>query len=264
MATFGRQSTTVLTTALRAVCTLTLAQIEELSYDEYLTGLPEGSVCAVLTFEPLPGKGLLTLDQKTLLTMIDHLLGGPGVDDQPDRPLTELEQALVRHLLNRMLRELAYAIEPVAATTPVLVGLESNPQFVQAAAPTDPVVLARMELVVGKRTSAADLCLPYAMLAPALEELSRTEDQSEKTRMRVQAAALTSQRLSDVMVEVSVRFEPLRLPSSQIGRLTVGDVLNLDHRTTTPLAVTAASTTFALAVPGTSGKRQAALIVAAR
>ena len=113
MSTFGRQSTTVLTTTLRAVSSLSLTQIEELSYDEYLTGMPEGAVCAVLSLDPLPGKALLTLDQVTLLTMIDHLLGGPGTEKQPDRPLTDIEQALIRHLLTRLLRELAYALEPI-------------------------------------------------------------------------------------------------------------------------------------------------------
>lgn len=263
MSTFGRQTTTVLTTSLRAVSSLSLTQIEELSYDEYLTGMPDGAVCAVLSFEPLPGKALLTLDQITIHTMVDHLLGGPGTEKQPDRPLSDIEQALMRYLLGRLLRELAYALEPITSTTPAILGLESNVQFIQAAAATDPVIAARMEITVGQRTASADLCFPYAMLAPALETLSNNQDQRERATLRRQAAALTTQRLSDVDIEVSVRFDSLRLPSSAIGGLTVGDVLTLGHKTSKPLAVTSANTTFALAVPGSSGKRLAALIVAA-
>ena len=82
----------------------------------------------------------------TLLEVVDHLLGGPGAEQQPDRPLTDIEQSLLRHLLTRMLRELSYALEPLGRVTPELASLESNPSFVQAAAPTDPVVVARMEL----------------------------------------------------------------------------------------------------------------------
>jgi flagellar motor switch protein FliM len=263
MSTFGRLATTVLTTSLRAVSQLSLSEIEELSYDEYVTDMPEGSVCAVLTLEPLPGRALLTLDLVTLHTMIDHLLGGPGTEKQPDRPLTDIEQALVRHIFGRLLRELAYALEPIAATNPQLTGLESNAQFVQAAAPTDPVVVARLELTVGQRTSHADLCLPYAMLSPALDVLSQSEDHRERAKLRREAATLTTRRLNDVEVDVGVRFDPVRLPSAQIGRLKVGDVLILGHRTSRPLAVTSASTTFALAIPGSSGKRLAALIVSA-
>jgi flagellar motor switch protein FliM len=262
MATFGRQATTVLTTSLRTACLLSLAEVEELSYDEYLSTLHDGTVCAVLTLEPLQGRALLTMEKSMLLTQIDHLLGGSGAEEQPDRALTDIEQALVRHLFNRMLRELSYALEGIAATRPELVALESNAQFVQAAAPTDPCIVVRLDLHVGKEQGSAALCLPFAMFAPALEGLARAEDADEKAQLRREAARRTSSRLADVEVDVSVRFDPLQLSSQEIGRLVVGDVLQLGHRTTKPLSITSASTTFALAVPGTSGRRQAVLVVA--
>jgi flagellar motor switch protein FliM len=234
-----------------------------MSYDEYLSGLPEASVSAVLSMEPLQGKALLSIDLTTLLVMIDHLLGGNGTESQPERSLTDIEQMLIRYLFGRVLRELSYAFETIAVTKPTLLALESNAQFVQAAAPTDPVVVARMQLMVGERASSADLCLPYAMLAPALEAVNQSADRGEKLRQRSVAAARTTQRLNDVEVDVSIRFDPIRLPSSQIGRLAVGDVLSLGHRTSKPLAITTATSTFAVAVPGASGKQLAALIVEA-
>jgi flagellar motor switch protein FliM len=261
MQTFGRQATTVLTTGLRALSVLSLNQVEEMSYDEYLSGMPEGSVCAVLSLEPLQGKAIISIDLATLMAMIDHLLGGPGTPNQPERALSDIEQVLVRHLFGRVLRELAYALEPIANTKPKLLTLENNAQFVQAAAATDPVVVARLELAVGERTSSADLCLPYVMLHPALEAATRSADRGEKIRQRTAAAARTSQRLNDVEVDVSVRFDPLMMSSSAIGSLAVGDVISLSHRTTKPLAITSAATTFALAVPGVSGRQLAALIV---
>src|SRR3712207_472262 len=94
------------------------------------------------------------------------------------------------------------------------------------------------------------LCIPYASIEPVLERLSRAKDDQARALARRQAAELTQQRLSDVEVDVSVRFRPLRLPSSRIASLAVGDVVPLGHRTTTPLAVTSAATTFASAVPG--------------
>ena len=261
MQTFARQSTTVLTTSLRVVSTVGTPVIEEFSYDEYLTGLPEQTVCAVLALEPWAGRSLLSIDAPTLLTLVDHLLGGPGTAEQPDRPLTDLEQALVRQVLGRMLRELSYALNPFGKVTPELHSLESNPGFVQAAAPTDPVVVARMDLTIGERVSALSLCIPYASLEPALEHLSRAKDDQAHALARRQAAERTQQRLADVEVDVAVRFRPLRMPSSGLAALAVGDVVPLGHRTTSPLAVTSAATTFASAVPGTSGSKLAVLIV---
>src|SRR4051795_3897514 len=211
MDSFGRQSSTVLTTSLRVGCTLGSPVIEELSYDEYLSALPESTVCAVVGLEPWSGLSLLSFEIPALLEVIDHLLGGSGAEEQPDRPLTDIEQALVRHLLARMLRELSYALEPFGRIEPDLVSLENNPSFVQAAAPTDPVVVARMELAIGERTSAASLCIPYATLAPALDRLSRAQDGEARALARRQAAERTQQRLTDVEVAVAVRFKALGL-----------------------------------------------------
>jgi flagellar motor switch protein FliM len=261
MQTFSRQASTLLTTSLRVVCQIASDHLEELSYDEYLTGVPENSVCAVLTMEPWQGRALLTFDATTLLTIIDHQLGGPGGDDQPDRPLTDIEQALIKQVLQRMLRELAYALEAMGKVHPQLQTLESNAGFVQAAAPTDPVVVARLDLSIGQHSSEATLCLPFAMLSPALTALTESTDAAEKERARRAAAERTQRRLVDVEVPVAVRFDPVRLPSALIGRLAVGDVVSLNHRTSRPLSVTSASTTFARAVPGASGKTLAVLIV---
>jgi flagellar motor switch protein FliM len=261
MQTFGRQATTVLTTSLRVLCQLGNPRIEELSYDEYLSGLPEQTVCAVLSLDPWPGKALLAFDLQTVLTMLDHQLGGPGAEAQPDRPLTDIEQALVRQLLVRMLRELTYAMEPLAHVRPQLVTLENDARFVQAAALTDPVVVARLDLSVGQREAAVSFCFPYAMLAPTLRLLTDSGDDREKVRLRAEAGRRTQERLSDVEVDVAVRFDALRMPSRAIADLKVGDVVTLEHRTTAPLSVTSASTTFARAVPGSSGKHLAVLIV---
>ena len=261
MQTFARQSSTLLTTSLRFICQVSSTQLEELSYDEYLSGVHEQSVCAVLTMEPWPGRALLTFDTVTLLTIIDHQLGGPGGDDQPDRPLTDIEQSLIRHLLMRMLRELSYALEPIGKTVPALQTLESNAGFVQAAAPTDPVVISRLDLSLGTHTAEATVCLPFALLAPGLAALSNSSDAEAKARARMAAAERTQRRLVDVEVPVAVRFDPVRMPSSMIGRLEIGDVVQLNHRTSKPLSVTSASTTFAMAIPGASGRRLAVLIV---
>jgi flagellar motor switch protein FliM len=261
MQTFARQAATLLTTSLRVVCQVSSTQLEELSYDEYLTSVAEGSVCAVLTMEPWQGRSLLTFDVTTLLTIIDHQLGGPGGEDQPDRPLTDIEQALIRQVLLRMLRELAYSLESLGRISPQLQGLESNVGFVQAAAPTDPVVVARLDLSIGNHSSEFTLCLPFAMLSPALEALTESSDAAEKERARRIAAERTERRLADVEVPVAVRFDPIRMRSSLIGRLEIGDVVSLGHGTSRPLSVVSASTTFARAVPGASGKRLAVLIV---
>lgn len=262
MQTFSRQSSTVLTTSLRVVCQIGTPLIEELSYDQFVGSLGDNTVCLVLGLDPWPGKALMTFELATLLTMIDHQLGGMGTDTQPERPLTDIEQALLRQMFSRLLGELSYALETITkGVRAQLQTLESDARFVQAAASTDPVVVVTMDLSVGQRESRIAVCMPYAMLAPALE-IATQNDNQEQARERLTAAAQTQRRLTEVDVDVAVRFRSMRMSSQAIGRLEVGDVVTFPHRTTAPLTVTSASTVFAHAIPGASGRRLAVLIVA--
>ena len=104
--------------------------------------------------------------------------------------------------------------------------------------------------------------MPYALLAPALERLSRAQDDEARVLARRQAAERTQRRLTDVEVDVAVRFTPLRMPSGAIGRPSPSATWSASSTApTAPLAVTSAATTFAHAVPGTSGRKLAVLIV---
>jgi flagellar motor switch protein FliM len=94
-------------------------------------------------------------------------------------------------------------------------------------------------------------------------QLATHQDNRDQARVRTTAAAQTQRRLTEVDVDVSVRFEPLRMSSQTIGRLGVGDVITFPHRTTAPLAITSASTVFAHAIPGAAGRTLAVLIVTA-
>ncbi len=260
--TFARQYTTVLTTTLRVVASVGLLSIEQQTYDEYVSTMNNPTYMGILTVEPLPGAGVFELSLSTAMAAVDHLLGGPGGSSQPERPLSDIESALMRGLVDRALRELRYALEPVVHLEPELVSVEYNPQFAQAAAPTDLVLVASFELRIGEAECIATICLPFNPLFAKLEAAAGQNVTSERERAAREAARRTiARRLTEVPVDVAVRFASSRLSSAQLADLEVGDVLPMRHAVSAPLAVTAADVTFAHAVPGTQGKRLACLVV---
>jgi flagellar motor switch protein FliM len=260
--TFARQSTTLLTSTLRSVCQLGLVSVEQVSYDEYVSTLANPTVMHLLSIDPMPGVGVLEFTPLVAMTAIDHLLGGPGGPDQPERPLTEIESVLLRGIVHRMLGELRYAFYSVSPIQPEVVQVEYNPQFAQATAPSDMVVVATFELRVGAAEAVATLSLPYNSLVPVLDAAAGHGITSERERIvREQAALAVRQRLDNVPLDVSVRFQPARLTPRQILGLSVGDVIPLPHPSHEPLAVMVAERTLAQAVPGTRGKRLACLVV---
>ncbi|SDC51150.1 flagellar motor switch protein FliM [Geodermatophilus telluris] len=258
---FARQATTVLTTMLRTGARLELLGIEQHSYDDYVATLPKPSFLSTFTIEPLAGKGLLAYPLDIAMATVDHMLGGSGAAQQPERPLTTMETTITGQLLSRLLQEFAAAFTHVADVRPVSDGIEYDPALAQAAAGSDTVMVARFTLSIGTREGAATLVLPFSSFAPALSDAASPQLSESAQRERQRAAEALAERLELVPVDVSVRFTPLEVSSEDLLSLTVGDVLLLRHPRDAPLEVTTNDVVFAHAIASNHRRRLAAAIV---
>ena len=260
---FARQATTVLTTLLRTGARMELVTIEQQSYDDYLATLPNPYFLTTFTLEPLPGKGLLAYPLDIAMASVDHMLGGSGAAQQPDRPMTAMETTITAQLLDRLLEEFAAAFTHIAVLQPVRDGLEYNPALAQAAAGSDTVMVARYTLAIGAPDGVASLVLPFSSFQQALDESASPQLSESAQRTRQRAAELLAARIELVPVDVSVRFSPLEVSSEDLLSLTVGDVLLLRHPRDAPLEVTTNDAVFAHAIASNHRRRLAAAIVPA-
>jgi flagellar motor switch protein FliM len=258
---FARQATTILTTFLRAGARLELVGIEQFSYDDYLATLPNPVFISTFTLEPLAGKGLLAYPLDIAMATVDHMLGGSGRAEQPNRPLTAMETAITNHLLSRLLAEFATSFETITEIQPALTGFEYNPQLAQAASGSDTVMVASFAMAVGSREGEATLVLPFSSFAQALNNAASPQLSESALAKRRRAAEALTARLNLVPVDVSVRFAPLTVSSSDLLSLAIGDVLLLRHPPDAPLEVTTNDVTFAYAIASNHRRRLAAAIV---
>ena len=258
--TYARSCGTLLTTRLRVVSSVTLASIEQLNYDEYVSSLSNPTLIAVVTLDPLPGTMLLELSSSAAMTSIDHLLGGSG-GPQPQRPLTEVETPLLRGLLERMLGELRYGLETLVDISPKLKEIEYNAQFLRAHQPGDAVVIASFDMKIGTEECVGSICLPFNTILPVLERQETIVLTAAERVIRDSAHRNLTVGLSAAPIDVAVRFHPIRMRTDDIVDLRPGDVVPLGHPTSLPLEVTVNETVFAHAVPGNQGARLACLVV---
>ncbi len=260
--TFARQWTTQLTSVLRTAGQVNLVSVEQLTYDEYVSSLHNPTHVNVLSLQPLARAGILEFSLTNAMLSVDHMLGGPGGDTQPERPLTQIEAALMRTLVTRVLGELRYAFEPIVRFEPEVSAVEYNPQFAQTASAADVMIVATFDVRIGAHESTATVCLSFADLFPLLEVALGHGLTSERERLAHLAARQAVEAgLESVPVEVCVRFGSTFVTPSTLVRLAVGDVLSLQHPVAAPLMVSAADVTFAHAVPGAHGRRMACLVV---
>jgi flagellar motor switch protein FliM len=254
--TFARRLTTLLTSGLRQLCRVEVRDVTQCSYDEYIAALPVPTLIMPVALPPLSGTGTLQLSLPVALVAIDHMLGGPGGHQEP-RPLTDIEIGLFGGLLDQILGVLRYALEPIVPVSPSHGAFEYNPQFLQAAGPSDPVVVGDFDLEIGSESCRLSISLPFASLGPRLDAQRPRETNARPT----DSVGLIRESLSDVPVDVTVAFRPLAIDSGRVLTLDPGEVIVLSHTVGAPLDVEVGGIRVASAVAGKAGNKLAALIV---
>lgn len=262
--TFARQASIVLTSAMRSVCHVDVVDIEQRTYTEYVDSLPDLTHMTVFSVEPVQQSAVLEMPIPVVMGCVDRLLGGPGPADQPQRPLTDLEGAVVAGVFERLVAEVRYGLSTLVAVDPVIVGVEYSPQLAQIANATDAMVVARFVLRRDEVEHPFTIALSFNGLLPYLNASGGSAVVSERERAaRADASARLAAGIQEVPVDVSVRFRGTVADPLELSGLLVGDVVRLRHPAQAPLDVTAADVVFAHATPGTQGTRLAALVVAA-
>ena len=261
--TFTRQWGTLLTSRLRVVAQATFESVELRTYDEYVRALPDTTAMVLCGLEPGRSTAVMQLPVETLMVWVDYLLGGPGSGvTEPDRELTEIEWHLVRDLLQQALADLTYAFASVSPLDVSARSVQYNPQFVQAAAASEPVLVATFELTVGDRTTPATLMVPADVMLAALQS---TEHNDVRTTEELREHRATLDRIAaqvrEVPVDVSVRFTEHTVTPREVARIAVGDVIPIRHAVDKPLDVVVDGVVLARAAIGSNGSRLACLVV---
>ncbi|GAB7189416.1 hypothetical protein NUM3379_01220 [Kineococcus sp. NUM-3379] len=259
--TFCRQWATLLSSTMRTTVQIHLDGLQQYSYDEYAASLPTPTVMAVFDPEPLTGAGILHVDAPFVLTCIDRMLGGTGKSAQPQRTLTEIEVSLGRGLVERALTELTSSLGSLMDLTPKLTSLEQNPQFAQAAAATDVMIVATFVVDMNDVHGAATLAMPLDPLLGVLTAAEMRVASPEELRQRRVMRDRLDDHMDTIPVEVSFRFNAAQLRPDQILALVPGDLVKLPHRADAPLDVVVSGAHVASAVAGARGPRLACLIV---
>ncbi|MFL6105892.1 MAG: flagellar motor switch protein FliM, partial [Marmoricola sp.] len=225
---YARQATTVFTSSLRTVCQVSLASVDQRSYAEYVDSLDASTYLTMFAADPMPGLGVLEIPLVATMSCVDHMLGGPGNADQPQRPLTEIESGVIGGLIERLLGEMRYSLAGIVPLEPTITGVEYSPQFAQVAGAADVMVVASFDLRVDDRAHRTTVCLPFSGLLPHLASAAAPAPASDRERAkRAQAAELLHAQFAQVPMEVAVRFRPTHLDPDALSGLEVGDVVRL-------------------------------------
>ena len=255
---FARLFSATLSSNMRMVIDVDLAFCDQLLYNEFIASLPSPCTAYSFSLGASGGQAILSFASEVVMAVVDRALGGQGRGVAgDDRPLTQIEANLVGKLVTRVLSDLEAAWESVASVEITDVAMESNPEFIQVAAPGDGVIVVAMEANTRSASGLIHLCYPLHCLDPLLPRLAPPSG-PRGTRTGLDGTSDRQRRaLANTMIPVEVQVARGSLSLSDVAELKVGDVVKLDTPKDQPAVVLIGDRPKYLGRPGLRGRKRA-------
>lgn len=252
--TFARQWGTQLTTKIRTGAAVVTEQVTMATYDEYAASLPASTAMVLCGIDGQESRGVFQFPSEAALFWVTRMLGGSSSAHLPDRKFTQIEQALIKRLMEDALEDLRYSFGSMLAEVPTVEGIHFNSQFAQAAAMNTLMIVAAFTIRVGERSWRATVALPADVL---VQQLGSSNPLSDPAAAPAQLRA----QIGQVPVDVALSLAPVPVTPETILKLAVGDVLPLPHPVARPFDLTLGGKPIARAMGVTHGSRKAGQIV---
>ena len=235
--------TTSLPTFLRTNVRPHLVHIEQGRFHEFIKDFPPNTLFHLISLAPLPGHMVLTMSLNVSYLILEQRLGGKIEGRFTERALTEIDQSLLRGLVEHMLGDIKGAWSKVASLEPSLEDSTVNQHWVQMMMGNERVLLLTIEITIQGVTGTLSLFIPFTTLKPIADVLNphiwiagRKEQQQDPVA-RQQAIQSTLQ----AMIPITVVLGTVELPMRELVSLSVGDVIELDTSIDSPLIVKVAN-----------------------
>lgn len=223
---FGKAIGARLTAYLRAEVAVRLTGVQAVSFARFVDRLATPTQVMQFRLEPWRGIGLLEWSPNIALRIVDCQLGGAGRAPDPERPLTEIEVALLDYVGQMWFEEWRATWPEAPELKPVLLGHEVDARFLNAT-PREALMLELgYELSLNEKAFPLRLGFPL----PAFEPLFRAWEQAGAAPAAAVPAgprAGWNPVFDPVPVEVAARCAVGRLTARQIAGLSVGDTLEI-------------------------------------
>lgn len=233
---FARQVGLLFSAFLRLGVDVDVVSVDQLTYDEFTRSMPRPITVAVMDFKPLPQQLLMGISHEVTMCIIDRMLGGKGVANAKPRELTDVENNLMRKMINRITDLLQTAWSGIIPGNKInLKGMEESYHNLQVALPSEIVAVLTFEITLANKDSGLmSICFPYPMLEGIIDQLSSQHLFHQHLLANNMEEAENHIALLDRMhyapIPVSVRLGGVAVSIHELLHIKPNDVIRLNRQ----------------------------------
>ena len=235
--------TTSLPTFLRTNVRPHLIHLEQGRFHDFIKDFPQSTLFHIISLAPLPGHMVLTMSLNMSYLILEQRLGGKIEGRFTEHLLTEIDQSLLRGLVEHMLGDIKGAWSKVVSLEPSLEDSTVNQHWVQMMMGNERVLLLTIEVIIQGVTGTMSLFIPFNTLKPITNVLNphiwisgRKEQQQDPVARQ---AAVQSMMRAVIPMKVILGNADITLKN--LLSLAVGDVIELDSNIDNPMIVQVAN-----------------------
>ena len=258
---YGRLLATNMPVYLRKSVQVDVMTSEALTYSEFSNALSNPVILGIVNFNPLPGNIVLEMDPNLGFTMIDRMLGGPGLPLARNRDFSEIELSILERIFNTCVDLLVEPWQNVIELRPRLERIETNSQFAQIISPSEMVALVTLNIKIGDTEGLMNICLPYMTLEDIIDRINTKywfSSMQEKNGENYAEAIEYLIGRADIPVKAILGRSVISV--TDFMNIQVGDVIRLDAKVEDELNIYVGNIRKFTALPGSSGESYAVRI----
>lgn len=212
---------------LRLDFTLKLQRISSLPYRRFTSQVPNPGHVLLFKLEPLAGVGVLDINLRLGLAIVERLLGGKGAAAAAPGGLSEIEQNLLDDVLLVILEEWCRQWGADRRLTSAVVGHESGGRYLQTSASDTPMLVVVFEGSLGECKERLQLAIPYASVESIIGALSAARLPVATEPAPAKRPSAWRPAFSSIPIPLSIEWDACEISLREIIGLAPGHLLRL-------------------------------------
>jgi len=259
--TFAETASLRLSAYLGSEINISLDNVEQVSFEEYLSSLSSPTCIAVLDMHPLSGYSVVEVNSVIVYSIINKMLGGEGQDDEIKRPFTDLELSISKKFFKVLLQELSNAWASILTITFSVKAFQTNPMGVRSIPTREACLVVTLKMTIGEKKGLTTIAIPYVSLEPISGKLRNEQWNNRFHAKQPEEISTAHQRNFNAMeMEVSAILGTLPLSIEEVLLLQKGDILDLEQKVHDPIELRVGNTAKFMATPGLVAKYKGVII----
>lgn len=258
---FGRNVKRIFTNSLNLTTEVTLHDIEQVIFAEFLNLIEPPTALFLFNIEELGEWAVLQMDSAFCVSFVENQSGGRKLELGQARALTRIEERVMGRTIQKIFKELTHIWSSYINMTILHHVYESKPANIRTISSHIPGIAVTFMLSIEGIEVPFRVCYPYALLKEQMmSSFGKLDTNGKKSMLSAEERLVFKNDMKQVDVTATVELGQTKMSLSKLLSLDEGDLVKLNQRIDDPLDIYVNNRHKMLGYPGMKNANKAVKI----